>query len=102
MTKISKMQIDDSYFLREGVVDIDAGVVGIGRSRWRSVKDSAGESSARSIMGKNRFDVLPIENKDGSIHEYFSPAHGATSLRSGSPGSLIGTYCPFRLTFAIF
>jgi hypothetical protein len=63
--------LEESHFLREAVVDVNAAVVGIGRLRWVAVSDGPeAESTALGQMEANRFDVLPIE-KDGDVREYF-------------------------------
>ncbi len=62
---------EDLYFLRETVVDIDAAVIGISRSRWVAVPhDDASQERASTIMRQERFDVLPITNGP-STKEYF-------------------------------
>ena len=66
------MQIIQDPFLRDIVVDVDAAVVGIGKPRWRSLKWSeASEATACRIMAEYRFDVIPIEDEDGEVREYF-------------------------------
>ena len=63
--------IEDSHFLRETVVDIDAAVVGIGNSRWTALLESeATEQLAMKIMEEQRFDTLPVESGSG-IKEYY-------------------------------
>lgn len=52
---------DDTAFLRENVVDVDAAVVGISRRRWVDIAGPAPtEYEALDIMRRHRFDVLPI------------------------------------------
>lgn len=65
------MIFDDSFFLRESIVDVNAAIVGISKNRWIAVaQDMANIEQAAEIMRVNRFDVLPITN--GSIvREYF-------------------------------
>jgi hypothetical protein len=63
--------MEDTHFLRESVVDVNAAVIGISRSRWTSV--SATEASperAAQVMQANRFDILPVEDPSG-VREYF-------------------------------
>lgn len=63
--------IEDFYFLRESVVDIDAAVVGIGRSRWTCLAaEDASEKAALELMEPNRFDILPIV-EGGKVKEYY-------------------------------
>ena len=63
--------IEDFYFLRESVVDIDAAVVGVGRSRWTYIAaEDASEKTALELMKSNRFDILPIV-EDGKVKEYY-------------------------------
>ncbi len=62
---------ESGRFLREGVVEIDAAVVGISSNRWISLsKREADTNAATLIMKSNRFDVLPISDDDG-VKEYF-------------------------------
>ncbi len=58
--------MEDTQFLRESVVDVNAAVVGISRSRWISVSTAeATAERAAQIMQANRFDILPIEDPSG-------------------------------------
>ena len=62
---------EDTRFLRESVVDIDAAVVGISSTRWTSIPlANATSDHAAQIMSTNRFDILPIESPAG-VREYF-------------------------------
>jgi hypothetical protein len=63
--------IHEFHFQREGVVDINAAVVGISRSRWTAVTpDDASTDHAQKVMKANGFDILPIY--DGRrVREYF-------------------------------
>jgi hypothetical protein len=62
---------EDSHFLRETVVDIDAAVVGVSSARWTAILETeATAERAAEIMKANRFDTLPIESEKG-IKEYF-------------------------------
>ena len=58
-------------FLKVGLVDVDAFVLGIGRMRWKSAKPHWNENKAFNVMQEYEFDVLPIESKDQPIVEYF-------------------------------
>ena len=61
----------DLYFLSESVVAVNAAVVGISKSRWRSIEeDGATEEQAAEIMRMERFDVLPI-TAGSVVKEYF-------------------------------
>jgi len=62
---------DGAPFLREGVVEIDAAVVGISSARWTSVPtEDASVDHAAHIMREHRFDILPITDA-GGVREYF-------------------------------
>lgn len=62
---------DDAHFLREGVVDINAAVVGVSKARWTFLEESDATSGrAEAIMRKQRFDVLPIAN-GVEVKKYF-------------------------------
>ena len=52
-------------------VEVSASQIGISKWDWVSTK-STEEKSAVALMQKNRFDVLPIENEDGTFNSYFS------------------------------
>ena len=62
---------DDAPFMREGVVDVDAAIVGIRRTRWKAIDgNKATNERALACMRRHRFDVLPIE--DGpEVTRYF-------------------------------
>jgi hypothetical protein len=62
---------EEADFSREGVVDINAAVVGIHRTRWRDVEGNATKTEAEAIMRENRFDILPI-NSGPDVNKYFS------------------------------
>ena len=71
MNKLHKRGDDDALFLREGVVDIDAAVVGVSRVRWTCIQAAEVDvDRAVQKMKDNRFDILPIEDGD-AIKEYF-------------------------------
>lgn len=62
---------EDAHFLREGVVDINAAVVGISKARWTCIEDSdTAKEQAAAIMHQHRFDVLPIVNGT-EVKKYF-------------------------------
>jgi len=62
---------EDAHFLREGVVDINAAVVGISRARWTWVEESdATKEQALAIMRQHRFDILPVVN-GAEVKTYF-------------------------------
>lgn len=63
--------IHEFHFQREGIIDINAAVVGISRSRWTaSTPSEASIEHAQKIMMANGFDILPID--DGRrVREYF-------------------------------
>ncbi len=63
---------EDAHFLREGVVDVNAAVVGISQARWAYLNESdATQAQAEAIMREKRFDVLPISN-GSDVKKYFS------------------------------
>ena len=62
----------DYFYNREDIVNIDAAVVGISKSNWKYLPiEKADKNTARHIMKKHRYDVLPIENEDGDVSRYF-------------------------------
>ena len=64
--------IHELHFQREDIIDINAAVVGISRSRWTAATPSdTSIEHAQKIMKANGFDVLPID--DGRrVREYFN------------------------------
>jgi hypothetical protein len=64
--------IHEFHFQREGIIDINAAIVGISRSRWTDATPSeASIGHAQKVMRANGFDVLPID--DGQrVREYFN------------------------------
>lgn len=52
--------IEDLHFLRDAVVDVDAAVVGIGRTRWISAEEGEPVEISQARMKEGGFDVLPI------------------------------------------
>jgi hypothetical protein len=62
---------DDAHFLREGVVDINAAVVGVSKTRWTAIEESdATKENAIAIMKQHRFDVLPVVEGE-EVKRYF-------------------------------
>ena len=63
---------EDFFFLRENVVDVDAAVVGISKSRWTALShEVASLERAQEVMRQHQFDVLPIVAGDEIVREYF-------------------------------
>jgi hypothetical protein len=63
---------DDYHFLREGGVEIDAAIVGIGKSRWEHLDEAeATPRRALELMKGGHFDVIPIHHAGGRVREYF-------------------------------
>lgn len=58
-------------FIYDPEVEVSASQIGISKWDWISTS-STDEIFAMEIMQKNRFDVLPIENTDGTFNSYFS------------------------------
>jgi hypothetical protein len=58
-------------FHYDPAIEVSASQIGISKWDWISTK-SIEEQSAVELMQKNRFDVLPIENEDGTFNSYFS------------------------------
>lgn len=52
-------------------IEVSASQIGISRWNWRTIK-SKDQQEALEIMKAERFDVLPIENEDGTIDSFFS------------------------------
>lgn len=64
--------IEDYFFLKNNVVDIDAAVVGVSKKRWKTItEEKANVEEAQKLMSQNRFDVLPITTSDEIVKEYF-------------------------------
>lgn len=61
---------EDMRFLREGVVDVDAAMVGISKDRWVCIKAEATDARPAEIMRANRFDIVPIIS-GGGVREYY-------------------------------
>jgi hypothetical protein len=80
--------IHEFHFQREDIVDINAAVVGISRSRRTKVEPNvASNEHSRRVMKANGFDVLPID--DGRrVHEYFN----AQELGVYAPTVWMGDY----------
>ncbi len=68
---MSYLGYDDTRFLRKTVVDVDAAVVGVSKTRWAFIaeQDATVEEAARR-MKANRFDLLPIIDGD-AVRGYF-------------------------------
>lgn len=63
--------LDDFYFLKESVVDVNAAIVGISKSRWIAIEENlATQEQAIEIMRAEHFDVLPITS-GSAVKEYF-------------------------------
>jgi len=58
-------------FQHDPAIEVSASQIGISKWDWIST-NSIEEKDAIEIMKKHRFDVLPIENKDGTFNSYFS------------------------------
>lgn len=66
------MFLGDDLFLRTASINVDASVIGVGRSRWKAAKADTKIEAVVQVMCNNRFDVLPIdEAPDLPIYEYF-------------------------------
>ncbi len=66
------MFLGDDLFLRTGSIDVDAAVIGVGRSRWQAAGSSTLLNEAAQIMKHHRFDVLPIdESPEKPVYGYF-------------------------------
>ena len=61
--------IEDIRFLRNVVVDVDAAVVGIGRSRWTGANPDESVDAVQATMETNGFDVLPVTASP--VREYY-------------------------------
>jgi CBS domain-containing protein len=62
---------EDNFFFRDNVVDIDAAVVGVSKTKWDFTDQEVGVEQAREIMAQRQFDVLPIVTDTGTVREYF-------------------------------
>ena len=58
-------------FIYDPAVEVSASQIGISKWNWISTR-STDEKFAAELMQQNRFDVLPIENEDGTFDSYFS------------------------------
>lgn len=58
-------------FQYDPAIEVSASQIGISKWNWTSIK-SNDEAQALSQMKSNRFDVLPIENEDGTVTSFFS------------------------------
>jgi arsenate reductase-like glutaredoxin family protein len=68
--KKNRMNIKKQFHY-DPAVEVSASQIGISKWDWISTTSSE-ENIAVEIMRKNRFDVLPIENADGTFNSYFS------------------------------
>jgi len=62
---------EDKHFVHIPIIEIHAAQIGMSKARWKAVKEDQSEAAAIQIMTEHEFDVLPIENFDGSITHYF-------------------------------
>lgn len=58
------------HFQYEPSVEATVSQIGISRWNWVSTK-SSDQAKAKEIMSQKRFDVLPIENNNGSFTSYY-------------------------------
>lgn len=58
-------------FQYDPAIEVSVSQIGISKWNWISI-NSTDQNKAKKLMKSNRFDVLPIENEDGSITSYFS------------------------------
>ncbi len=58
-------------FQYDPAIEVSASQIGISKWNWVSIK-SSDPNEALKLMKANRFDVLPIENADGTITSFFS------------------------------
>ena len=64
--------VEDFLFLRKNVVDVDAAVIGISKSRWIALTDSeACREKAHNIMRQHHFDLVPIVTNDDIVSGYY-------------------------------
>lgn len=64
--------LEDLFYRRENVTDVDAAVVGVSRLRWKALSPGeASEERAREVMEHHRFDVLPVAEGDEPVRHYF-------------------------------
>lgn len=64
--------IEDFFFLRKNVVDVDAAVIGISKTRWVALTYSeACIDRAQNVMRRNQFDLLPIVTNDEIVSGYY-------------------------------
>lgn len=62
----------EKYFLDVGKVTFTAATIGISKERWTSINESEiGKVDYKKIMKDNRFDHLPIVDKNGFVTEFF-------------------------------
>lgn len=64
--------VEDYLFLRKNVVDVDAAVIGISKTRWIALTDSeACTERAQDVMRQHHFDLVPIVTNDDIVSEYY-------------------------------
>jgi len=64
--------LEDHFFLKNNVVNVDAAVVGVSKTSWKHIPEQgANDEQAQKSMAQHRFDVLPIVATDGAVKEYF-------------------------------
>lgn len=87
-------------FLRQRVVQVDAAVVGISRSRWVSVQPTVEPRDAEAQMRDKGFDVLPVVGDDGQCRAYFGTRvwgdYSSIEKRSVKHNDLIPFDTPLR------
>ncbi len=64
--------LEDLYYRRETVVDVDAAVVGVSRLRWQSLApaETTDLAKAKSLMAEHQFDVLPVDQPGQDVRAY--------------------------------
>lgn len=64
--------LEDLFYRRENVTDVDAAVVGISRLRWKALThEEAMPERAREVMKHHQFDVLPVTDDSEAVRSYF-------------------------------
>ncbi len=64
--------VEDFLYLRKNVVDVDAAVIGISKTRWIALTDSeACIEKAQEIMRQHHFDLVPIVTNDDIVSGYY-------------------------------
>ena len=64
----------DAPYRREHVVDVDAAVVGISRTDWARLTPAEADDldAAREAMARLQFDVMAVDDGEGSVEEYLA------------------------------